>query len=162
MNATIDVSVDIVNASADKQIPAASDFRDWTRAALAALQATGQSELCIRVVDEEESAQLNTGFRQKNGPTNILSFPGPGTQDGAWNMLGDLAICAPLVRREAIEQNKSVNAHWAHLTVHGVLHLNGYDHEETSAAQQMESLEIRILDTLGFGNPYHENEDSNE
>jgi len=76
MNATIDVSVDIVNASADKQIPAASDFQDWTRAALAALQATGQSELCIRVVDEEESAQLNTGFRQKKWAHQYPVFSG--------------------------------------------------------------------------------------
>ena len=160
MNATIDVTVEIVNASTDTQLPSSTDFRHWTTATLTALEAAGdmplpeETELCIRVVDEAESAQLNENYRHKPGATNILSFPFNGIHGTAINLLGDLAICAPLVKREAREQHKTAQAHWAHLTVHGVLHLNGYDHEEPAAAEQMEALEIRILDTLGFGNPY--------
>lgn len=160
MNATIDVTVDLVNASTDNQLPATEDFTRWTRAALAALHRDTDAELSIRVVDEEESADLNSTYRQKSGPTNILSFPYAGVpgitgMDSAdFPLLGDLAICAPLVRQEAEAQQKTVQAHWAHLTVHGVLHLNGLDHEEPEAATAMESLEIHILDTLGFANPY--------
>jgi probable rRNA maturation factor len=160
MNAIIDVSVEIVNASSTTQLPTATDFRHWTQATLTALAAAGdklvpaQTELCIRVVDEAESAQLNENYRHKPGATNVLSFPVDSIQGTAINLLGDLAICAPLVIREAGEQDKAVQAHWAHLTVHGVLHLKGYDHEESAAAERMENLEIRILDSLGFGNPY--------
>ena len=160
MNATIDVTVDIVNASSNTDIPSSAEFQRWTETALAALAADGidpgpaVTELSIRVVDADESAQLNAAYRQKQGPTNILSFPFAGIAGTGIGLLGDLAICAPLVVREAQEQHKPVRAHWAHLTVHGVLHLSGYDHEEPVAAGRMEALEIGILDTLGFGNPY--------
>lgn len=112
-------------------------------------------ELSIRLIDEEESAALNQNFRAKAGSTNILSFPFENIQIDELNFLGDLAICAPVVKREAEEQEKTALAHWAHMTVHGVLHLNAYDHENQSDADIMESLEIKILKTLGYTNPYH-------
>ena len=167
MNATIDVTVEIVNASSDTQLPASTDFRHWTETALAAMQSNEETladgtELSIRVVDEAESAQLNETYRHKQGPTNVLSFPFEGIQGTGINLLGDLAICAPLVRKEAGEQNKPAQAHWAHLTVHGILHLKGYDHEEPAAAGKMEALEVRIMESLGFANPYQRDEDGHE
>ena len=168
MNATIDVTVEIVNASSTQSTPDALDFQHWAQAALAALAGEAEdpmttgAELSIRLVDEAESAELNSHYRHKQGATNILSFPGeiiPGTDI---NLLGDLAICAPVVEREAAEQHKSVQAHWAHLTVHGVLHLSGFDHEQAAEAARMEALEIQILDTLGFDNPYHLDNTGNE
>jgi len=168
MNATIDVTVEIVNACSIQSTPAAADFQNWAQAALAVLAEDGEepltsaAELSIRLVDEAESAELNSHYRHKQGATNILSFPGeiiPGTDI---NLLGDLAICAPVVAREAAEQHKSVQAHWAHLTVHGVLHLSGFDHEQTAEAERMEALEIQILETLGFDNPYHLDDTGNE
>ena len=165
MNETIDVTVDLVNASTDTQLPATEAFTRWTRAALDALHRDTDAELSIRVVDEAESATLNSTYRHKSGPTNVLSFPYAamaGMDNSEIPLLGDLAICAPLVRQEAEAQQKTVEAHWAHLTVHGVLHLNGMDHEEAEDAAAMESLEIHILDTLGFANPYQLDDIGNE
>ena len=111
-----------------------------------------RSQLSIRIVNEAESAELNAHYRHKQGATNILSFPvPPGLPE---LLLGDLAICAAVVAREAQEQNKSADAHWAHMTVHGVLHLKGYDHEEPAEADAMEALERRILGQLGYADPY--------
>jgi len=110
----------------------------------------------IRLVDETEGARLNADYRGKNYPTNVLSFPfevPPGIPN---THLGDLVICAPVVVGEAVAQGISVEAHWAHLTVHGVLHLLGYDHLEDDEAERMEAEEIRILETLGFPNPYQD------
>jgi probable rRNA maturation factor len=121
-------------------------------------KAAGQKvELSSRLVDEAESADLNQRYRGKTGPTNVLSFPfepPPGTRGRKY--LGDLAICAPVVAREAVEQGKDLEAHWAHLVVHGVLHLLGYDHLEEPEAQVMEALETRILGELGFPPPYED------
>jgi probable rRNA maturation factor len=147
------VTVDIQNASGVKQVPLRRDFKRWATAALAQLATEHpKSRLSIRIVDEAESAELNSHFRHKQGATNILSFPGPAAFPEAW--LGDLAICATVVAREAQEQNKSLDAHWAHLTVHGVLHLKGYDHEEPKEADAMEAIEKRILEQLGYQDPY--------
>lgn len=157
----MNVTIDLMNASGESNLPAPGDFRHWSETALAAVIADDHpglpddQELSIRVVDESESAQLNGQYRHKDGPTNILSFPVTGIPGTGINLLGDLAICAPLVRREALEQGKTEQAHWAHLTVHGVLHLSGYDHMEPAEAQRMESLEVRIMDTLGYPDPYH-------
>ncbi len=112
-------------------------------------------ELTIRIVDEAEARQLNERWRQRKGPTNVLSFPFEGAEGIDIPLLGDLVICAPLVEREAAEQQKSRNAHWAHLVIHGTLHLLGYDHIDEQKAQVMESLEIRVLHDLGYPNPYH-------
>ena len=156
------VIIELINACSDTMLPAQQDFQIWTETALAALASTQGSalpkknELSIRVIDEAESASLNENYRQKQGPTNILSFPYSGIPGTGINLLGDLAICSPLVRKEATEQEKTIQAHWAHLTIHGVLHLKGYDHEDYSTAEQMESLEITIMETLGYTNPYQE------
>lgn len=127
-------------------IPAAMSLRQW---ALSALRKKGA--LTIRIVDEEESEILNSRYRHKQKPTNVLSF---GYDERG--VLGDLVICAPVVAREAKEQGKTVRAHWAHMVVHGCLHLQGHDHEKEAEATAMEALEIRILGKLGFDNPYLE------
>jgi probable rRNA maturation factor len=148
--------------------PAKTDLKRWALAALAGLKrASNQSAgkkvvdqkvaLSLRLVDEAESADLNQRYRGKAGPTNILSFPfepPPGARGRRY--LGDLAICAPVVAREAVEQGKALEAHWAHLVVHGVLHLLGYDHLEEAEAQLMEGLETRTLGELGFPPPYED------
>lgn len=157
----MNVTIDLVNASSDEALPSQQDFQRWAETAINAVksglntESPAESELSIRLVGESESASLNESFRQKQGATNILSFPFSGINGSDINLLGDLAICAPLVKKEAEEQDKTEEAHWAHLTVHGVLHLSGYDHEEPSAAETMEALEIEIMDLLGFNNPYN-------
>lgn len=134
--------------------PDATQIREWIAATLAGRGAEGT--ITVRIVDEAESAALNRAYRGKDRPTNVLSFP-LHTPAGPWGAaeLGDLAICAPLVAREAAEQGKPVLAHWAHLVVHGTLHLLGFDHIEPTQAECMESLEIGILQHLGYPNPYH-------
>lgn len=134
-------------------VPAPAALRQW---ALAALGHT-HGELTIRIVDEAESAQLNSRYRGKDYPTNVLSFPYDSegfeeTDDGP--PLGDLAICAPVVAREADEQGKELRAHWAHMVVHGVLHLLGRDHIAEDEAEAMEAEERLILAQLGFPDPY--------
>ncbi len=112
--------------------------------------------LCIRVVDSEESAVLNGQYRQKPYATNVLSFPFEAPEDVAIaeDYLGDIVICADVVAEEALAQHKPLLAHWAHMTIHGVLHLRGYDHVEEQDALAMESLETQLLTQLGFANPY--------
>jgi probable rRNA maturation factor len=127
-------------------VPSAASLRAWAQAAL-----KKKGELTIRVVDEAESESLNSQYRKKRKPTNVLSFG-----YGERGVLGDLVICAPVVVREAREQNKLPRAHWAHMVVHGCLHLQGHDHENDRDAAAMEALEIRILEKLGFNNPYQE------
>lgn len=151
------INIDLIQASNDTQTPNQSDFQLWAQTALSALEnipANSDFELSIRLIDEEESATLNENYRQKKGATNILSFPFDGFQVDEIIFLGDLAICAPVVKRESQEQSKTLLAHWAHMTIHGVLHLNAYDHENQEDAEIMEKLEISILNTLGFSNPY--------
>jgi probable rRNA maturation factor len=131
-------------------VPAAPSLRAW---ALAALEDATPGELTIRVVDEAESAELNGKFRQMPHPTNVLAFPYD-AEALSEPVLGDLAICAPVVVREAAEQHKDPNAHWAHMVVHGVLHLLGYDHNTDGEAAQMEAKERQILERLGFPDPY--------
>ncbi len=111
-------------------------------------------ELSIRITDNEESASLNQTYRAKSGPTNVLSFPAEIPAETGSGLLGDVVICAPLVQLEATQQNKSEEAHWAHLVIHGVLHLLGHDHQELAEAAQMEALETDLLGHLGFHNPY--------
>ena len=112
------------------------------------------SEVTLRIVDVTESAHLNETWRQRSGPTNVLSFPAEGLARIAPQLLGDIVICAPLVRQEAVAQCKLIEAHWAHLVVHGTLHLLGYDHLTASDARTMENLEKRVLKILGFPDPY--------
>ena len=131
-------------------IPAPSTLRAW---AMAALEGATPGEITIRVVAEEESAALNGKFRHKPYPTNVLSFPYE-AEAPSEQVLGDLVICAPVVAREATEQNKEPHAHWAHMVVHGVLHLLGHDHIQEEEAERMEAKERQILARLGFPDPY--------
>lgn len=148
----MNLTVDLQNACSAPALPPPADFERWVAAAL-----TGQreeAEVSIRLVDEAESATLNLQYRQKNKPTNVLSFPADLPPELGLPLLGDLVICADIVAREAQEQGKSTTAHWAHMVIHGTLHLIGYDHIEDSDAQTMEALEIDILEKLEFANPY--------
>ncbi|TDK33632.1 rRNA maturation RNase YbeY [Luteimonas terrae] len=139
-----------------KGLPSAASFRKWAAAALAGR--IREADLAIRLVDIDEGQSLNRHYRDKDYATNVLSFPAElpeGLPEGVrLPLLGDLVICAPVVAREAAEQGKPLNAHYAHLTVHGVLHLLGWDHEDDQEAEAMEQLEREILAGLGIDDPY--------
>jgi probable rRNA maturation factor len=136
-------------------LPDAEQIEHWVAAALAAADYRAeQAELTVRIVSEAESAELNQAYRHKTGPTNVLSFPFESIPELPLPLLGDLVICAPVVAREAKEQGKPLQAHWAHMVVHGSLHLLGYDHIAEPEAEVMEALEIAILSDLGYDNPY--------
>jgi probable rRNA maturation factor len=146
------VRVEVQDVCGSPDVPSLEQFLRWAGPAVS----RQDSEVVIRIVDDAESAALNQRYRHKNGPTNVLSFhfqvpPGIPNQ-----LLGDLVICAPLVRDEAARQGKPLEAHWAHLTVHGLLHLQGFDHVDESDAALMEAEEIAILEKLGIPNPYRE------
>jgi probable rRNA maturation factor len=142
----------IGNATRAHWTPSRRQFLKWVQAALPGRFAA--TSLSIRVVGHAASRRLNARYRGKSGSTNVLSFAGGGRLPDGQFLLGDLVICAPVVAREARAQVKKLEAHWAHMTVHGVLHLLGMDHMETSAARKMEAKEIQILDRLGFSDPY--------
>jgi probable rRNA maturation factor len=144
------------NPAGQKKVPKKKKFEEWVTGVLKEMDhtKTEHSEIVIRIVNKEESATLNYSFRKKNGPTNILSFTYDTHEEPYSNSLGDLAICAEIVMEEAETQKKDVQAHWAHLTIHGTLHLLGYDHERESDAIEMEQLETKILFKLGYPNPY--------
>jgi probable rRNA maturation factor len=150
--------IDIEAVSESSRIPATGDIEKWVSAALdAALDTSGRnSEISIYIVDETESQTLNHQYREQDKPTNVLSFPADIPEEVGIPLLGDLVICAPVVEREALEQGKTLAAHWAHMLVHGTLHLLGYDHIDDTEAETMESLETRILGQLGFPAPYAE------
>lgn len=135
------------------QCPTEKDFQHWAETAIRSQR--DDAELTIRIVDENESAHLNQTYRHKQGATNVLSFPFEAPAGIGSHLLGDLVICAPVVEREAIEQGKAVQAHWAHMVLHGSLHLLGYDHMNEDDALEMESLEIKLLESLGFSDPYN-------
>ena len=149
----MNVIIDLQQAT-DADVPSEQQFQRWASAALA--EVNEDCELSIRLVNEAESAELNNDYRGKNYPTNVLSFPFESPVPLEPMLLGDLVLCVPVVEREAAEQEKTINDHWAHLIVHGCLHLLGYDHIEDDEAELMESLEIRILDKLEIKNPYIE------
>ena len=161
ISAVIELGLEI--GSAAKNLPDEAQIRQWVEAALQGRKA--QAEVSIRIVDEDESSALNEDYRGKQGPTNVLSFPfempelldifavDADDQIPA-NLLGDLVICAPVVAREADEQGKAETAHWAHMVVHGMLHLLGYDHLEEAEAAEMENLEREVLAKLGIADPY--------
>jgi probable rRNA maturation factor len=157
------IEVGLEVASVAKNLPDEAQIRRWVEAVLQ--DRLDEAELGVRIVDEDESAELNQTYRDKPGPTNILSFPFemPELPEGfatdeedeiPANLLGDLVICAPVVAREAAEQGKPELVHWAHMVVHGVLHLLGYDHLEPAEAAEMEGLERQILAGLGIVDPY--------
>lgn len=148
------VDVDIQIATADDNIPSDEDFRRWVTHSLP--KPTQNAELTLRIVGTNESQALNLQFRQKDKPTNVLSFPADLPEGIDIPLLGDIVICAHIVEKEAKEQHKTLEAHWAHMVVHGVLHLIGYDHIEDEEAHEMETLETRILTELGFPPPYED------
>ncbi len=139
----IKLSVQIASKLAN--IPSKAQFKKWAKAALRV-----DTEVTIRIVDEEEGRALNSQFRGKDYATNVLTFPL--TEEP--HLMGDIVLCAPVVAAEASAQHKSLEAHFAHLTVHGVLHLHGYDHQIDEQAGLMESIEVQILTKLGYANPY--------
>jgi len=151
-SSTFSPEVDVQIATSDENIPSDEDFRSWVAAALPADRLA--SEITIRVVGFDESQALNAQYRQQDKPTNVLSFPTDLPPELQIPLLGDLVVCAGVVEREAHEQGKSLVAHWAHMVVHGTLHLLGYDHESDAEAEEMEALETRILGNLGFPAPY--------
>lgn len=148
------LTLDIQHASSasPETLPSEDLFNRWAQAALRARQ--GDSELSIRIVDESESQALNHQYRGKEKPTNVLSFPCELPDGVDIPLLGDLVICAQVVEQEAQQQGKLLNAHWAHMVVHGTLHLLGYDHIEEDEAEEMETLETNIMLELGYLDPY--------
>ena len=144
--------IHVERVSALPRLPSERSLRDWARAALAGRRE--DAELCLRVVDEAEMQELNGRYRGKDYATNVLSFPADLPRGVTLPLLGDIVLCAPVLRREAREQHKPERAHWAHLVVHGTLHLLGHDHDRPRAAAAMEALETRVLAALGFPDPY--------
>ncbi len=137
-------------------LPQEEDFCRWGEAVLVHMGREDAGEVVIRIVDEVESAELNEQYRNKQGATNVLSFPfeAPPGVPAEELPLGDLVICTTVVAREAAEQGKMITAHWAHMVVHGVLHLLGLDHIDPQEAEAMEAREVEVLATLGFADPY--------
>lgn len=135
--------------------PKSSLLRSWAEKALYAAN-KASAEVTLRIVNSDEMSTLNSTYRHKKGPTNVLSFPFEKIEGVEMDvpLLGDIVICAEVVNREANEQGKELDAHWAHMVVHGIFHLLGYDHENEKDAEEMESLEINTMHTLGFPNPY--------
>lgn len=150
--ALMKIKVDIQRATDDADIPDNRLFRKWAKKALSVYDQ--DAELTIRIVDEKEGMTLNRKWRKKKGPTNVLSFPYSDETGLANGLLGDIIICAPVIRREAKEQKKTPESHWAHMVIHGTLHLLGYDHIKPEDAGKMESLEIKLMESLGYTNPY--------
>ena len=146
------LQLDLVLACAGDGVPARKHWVRWGRAALA--DAGGTVALGVRIVGESEGAWLNERFRGRAGPTNVLSFPYDEPPRGKSRFLGDIVLCAPVVRNEAAAAGRPEDAHWAHLLIHGILHLEGFDHDTDQDARLMETRETRILAGLGFPDPY--------
>lgn len=147
----------IQNQQQSVEVPDEQLLQQW---AASALLTEKDAQVSLVIVDEDESQKLNKEYRGKDKPTNILSFPmdmpAELSAEVEMNILGDLVVCAAVVQREAQQQEKSLSAHWAHMLVHGMLHLQGYDHLESSDADEMESIEIKMLNQLGYENPYQQ------
>lgn len=148
--------ITVQRAVPKNEMPKALQLKQWAKTALK--RKTPDIEMTIRIVDTDEMTELNTQYRHKTGATNVLSFPFemPDELIDEMPLLGDIVICAAVVNQEAKEQGKTAIAHWAHMVVHGTLHLLGYDHENATDADIMESIEITILKELGFPNPYQQ------
>lgn len=154
MSSTIPtITLDLQVACSQESIPSQQEFQAWVNSAL--LNYNKSFELTIRLVNNEESQQLNHQYRSKNKPTNVLSFPFEVPEGIELDLLGDLIICVDVVEKEAKEQYKTHSAHWAHMVIHGCLHLLGFDHIDDDEAEEMEALETKILTELGFPAPYN-------
>lgn len=148
-NVTIDLQIATENTD---NLPTHEQIQRWANVAVR--PETLDPEITVRIVDEAESRALNLTYRGKDKPTNVLSFPFECPDEVELPLLGDLVICRQVVEREAAEQGKPLEAHWAHMVVHGCLHLLGYDHIEDEEAEEMESLETEMMISLGFADPY--------
>ncbi|WP_133405920.1 rRNA maturation RNase YbeY [Parashewanella tropica] len=148
------LDVDLQLACDAPNLPSQVEFELWASTAIQPHMSV--AELTIRIVESDESQLLNHQYRGKDKPTNVLSFPFEAPEGIDLPLLGDLIICADVVKKEAEEQNKPLQAHWAHMVVHGCLHLLGYDHIDDDEAEEMESLETELIESLGFENPYKE------
>lgn len=146
------IDLDLQIAVKAPELPAEADIQRWVAAAVG--DAMEEAQLTVRIVDEAEIRELNATYRGKDYPTNVLSFPFEAPPGVDIPLLGDIIVCAAVVAREAAEQGKPLKAHWAHMVIHGTLHLLGYDHIEEAEAEEMEGLEIRLLADLGYANPY--------
>jgi probable rRNA maturation factor len=152
------IELDLQNAleSDSEGLPTEADFLHWVETALNECAAKpDEAQLTIRLVEEAEITELNATYRHQNKPTNVLSFPYEAMPGVDIPLLGDIVICAAVVAQEAAEQEKPLQAHWAHMVIHGTLHLLGYDHIEEDEAELMEGLEIALLGSLGYANPYN-------
>ena len=145
-------AVAVQRACAASGVPPSAKLVRWAEAALAGRSQGGQ--MTVRVVDEKEGAELNERYRRRAGPTNVLAFAFDAPELPSARILGDVVVCAPVAAREAREHAKRLDAHWAHLVVHGTLHLLGYDHDRTENATEMEAAEREILGRLGYPDPY--------
>ena len=146
------IILDIQSASSSEDTPDEESIKRWVSAVIGSKE--GDTELSVRIVDEPEGKKLNETYRGATGPTNVLSFPFDEKTPEPLPLIGDIVVCAPVVAREAQQQNKDLTAHWAHMIIHGVLHLLGYDHQNDSEAAIMETLETEIMQKLGFAPPY--------
>lgn len=152
---TMSYQIDIESNSQSAQIPAMAELERWISSALQSQQFES-AEVSVYIVDESEGQELNAQYRGKNYPTNVLSFPADIAEEVGIPLLGDLVICAPVVEREAQEQGKTLQAHWAHMLIHGTLHLIGFDHIDDDEAETMEALETQIVTGLGYPAPYQD------
>jgi probable rRNA maturation factor len=141
--------LEVQYAAKDSQAPSRTEFRKWIRSAL-----KQDAEIVLRVVGATESRDLNRNFRGRDYATNVLTFVYGNAEGGAQTLAGDIVLCAPVIESEASQQHKMPTAHYAHLTVHGVLHLQGYDHQTEVDAAEMERLETHIIEKLGYKDPY--------
>ncbi len=144
------VELNIQRQVNDKTLPDDKQLQLWAETAVQ----QDDAEISLLIVDANESQRLNNEYRQLNKATNVLSFEMQLPEDMALPLQGDIVICADVLAKEAAEQNKTLHDHWAHIVIHGLLHLQGYDHIEEAEAQQMENLEITLLQQLGINNPY--------
>lgn len=146
------IALDLQIVCINNELPSEKDFQLWVNTAL--LSYNKPFELTVRIVELEESQKLNHQYRDKNKPTNVLSFPFEIPDGIEMDLLGDLVICADVVKDEAQAQNKNLNDHWAHMIIHGCLHLLGFDHIDDNDALEMEALEIKLLSTINIDDPY--------
>ena len=145
------IQLDVQFGIKDKNVPEISKFQKWVNEIPSI---ANKSEVCLRIVDEKEARELNYRYRNVDKATNVLSFPANIPNEVKINFLGDVVICAPIVYQEALEQNKDIDSHWAHLLIHGILHLQGHVHDSDDSAATMEAIEVDTLQKLGIKNPY--------